>query len=49
MKQDGFWEKTVLQSVFLTLRKDGERWPGYDAIKGRLIRAPILRAFGDGK
>jgi len=49
MMQEGFWEKSVLQSVFLTLRQEGNRWPGYDAIKERLIRAPILRAFGDAR
>ena len=29
---DDFWPKSVLQAVFLTLRKDQGRWPGYDAI-----------------
>ena len=26
-----------------------QRWPGYDALVGRLVRAPILRAFGDAR
>mmetsp|Transcript_1502 Transcript_1502/g.4515 ORF Transcript_1502/g.4515 Transcript_1502/m.4515 type:complete len:384 (-) Transcript_1502:135-1286(-) len=43
-----FWPKTVLQAVFIALRQaeDGS-WPAYDALRGRLIRAPILRAFVD--
>ena len=36
------------QAVFLPLRQatDGS-WPGYERIRGRVLRAPILRAFGD--
>ena len=37
----------MLQAVFLTLRKDGQRWPGYDAITDKVVRAPILAAFAD--
>jgi len=51
-----FWPKTVLQAVFLPLREDADapigapdRWPGYDAVRGRLVRAPILRAFADAR
>jgi len=52
LAESGFWPKTVLQAVFLPLRQEQQQgnnnhWPGYDAIKGRLIRAPILRAFAD--
>jgi hypothetical protein len=46
----------VLQAVFLPLRESTdcpigtpERWPGYDAVRGRLVRAPILRAFADAR
>lgn len=49
VRKPEFWPKSVLQAVFLPLRQDeatGE-WPGYERIKGRLLRAPILRAFGD--
>ena len=42
-----FWPKSVLQAVFLSLRQDGDAWPGYDAITDRLVRAPILAAFAD--
>ena len=50
LQEPGFWPKTVLQAVFLPLRQgDGatveQQWPGYGSIRGRLIRAPILRAF----
>jgi len=45
-----FWAKSVLQAVFLPLRTDSEgKYPGYEAIKDRLIRAPILRALVDGR
>ena len=46
-----FWPKTVLQSVFLPLRADETtgRYSGYDAIQGRLLRAPILRGFNDAR
>lgn len=59
MAEPDFWAKTVLQAVFLPLRQgDGasagaatavERWPGYGAVSGRLVRAPILRAFADAR
>ena len=52
MGEHGFWAKSVLQSVFLPLRRDDEGndlWPGYEAIRGRLVRAPILRAFADAR
>ena len=26
-----------------------ERWPGYGTVQGRLLRAPILRAFADAR
>ena len=50
VQEPGFWPKSVLQAVFLPLRQgdgptDDAKWPGYGAIRGRLIRAPILRAF----
>jgi len=38
--------------VFLPLRtsNDGDgRYPGFDALKDRLVRAPILRAFVDAR
>ena len=45
-----FWPKSVIQAVFLPLREDGgadaasaARWPGYASVRGRLLRAPILR------
>uniref|UniRef100_A0A7S3W955 Uncharacterized protein n=2 Tax=Choreotrichia TaxID=141411 RepID=A0A7S3W955_9SPIT len=51
-----FWPKTVLQAVFLPLREaldlpvdSPDRWPGYAAVQGRLVRAPILRAFADAR
>ena len=58
---DTFWPKTVLQSVFLPLRveerRDSEQgqgsgnfyYPGYEAIRDRLVRAPILRGFNDAR
>ena len=54
IKDESFWPKSVLQAVFLPLRQgDGpstdEQWPGYGAIRGRLVRAPILRAFSDAR
>lgn len=55
LAQPGFWPKTVLQAVFLPLRtssssnEGGDSYPAYDAIKERLIRAPILRAFSDAR
>jgi len=46
--QADFWPKSVLQAVFLPLRQaDDGSWPGYERITGRVLRAPILRAFGD--
>jgi hypothetical protein len=47
----------VLQAVFLPLRQGDAgarddvvaRWPGYGDVQGRLIRAPILRAFADSR
>ena len=43
-----FWPKSVLQAVFLPLRQVGDgTWPGYERVQGKLLRAPILRAFGD--
>ena len=52
--QEDFWPKSVLQAVFLPLRQQpggtaDARWPGYLAVCGRLIRAPILRAFADSR
>jgi hypothetical protein len=50
-----FWPRTVLQSVFLPLRsvqqQDGRQatYPGYEALKNRWIRAPILRGFNDAR
>ena len=52
-----FWAKSVIQAVFLPLRENGaaplgapaERWPGYGSVEGRLLRAPILRAFADAR
>ena len=45
-----FWPRTALQAVFLPLRTDENgNYPGFDALKDRLIRAPILRAFADGR
>jgi hypothetical protein len=44
----------VLQAVFLPLRQrngesDASRWPAYAAVQGKLLRAPILRAFADAR
>lgn len=44
-----FWPRTVLQAVFLPLRVENGSYPGYEALKNRLIRAPILRAFADAR
>lgn len=49
-----FWQRTVLQAVFLPLRTETGKnglpsYPGYDAIANRLVRAPILRAFADAR
>jgi len=45
-----FWPRSVLQAVFLPLRKDSSgEFPGYEALKDRLVRAPILRALGDAR
>jgi hypothetical protein len=46
-----FWPKTVLQSVFLPLRLDTDNgnYPGFDAIKERVLRAPILRGLNDAR
>ena len=52
-----FWAKSVIQAVFLPLREDTaaspsaplQRWPGYGSVQGRLLRAPILRAFADSR
>ena len=45
-----FWPRTVLQAVFLPLRTDAEGlYPGFAALRGRLVRAPILRAFADAR
>eukprot|EP00980_Cylindrotheca_fusiformis_P001341 scaffold338_cov116-Cylindrotheca_fusiformis.AAC.6 len=50
MTDPTFWPRTVLQAVFLPLRTDGDgNYPGYDAIKDRLVRAPILRALVDSR
>jgi hypothetical protein len=51
LKDPQFWPKTVLQSVFLPLRQDPTtgRYPGFDALQGRLVRAPILRGFNDAR
>mmetsp|Transcript_32413 Transcript_32413/g.64234 ORF Transcript_32413/g.64234 Transcript_32413/m.64234 type:complete len:226 (+) Transcript_32413:360-1037(+) len=39
-----FWPRTVLQAVFLPLRMTADgRYPGYEALRGKLVRAPILR------
>jgi Domain of unknown function (DUF4336) len=54
-EDETFWPRTVLQSVFLPLRSVIDEntgkvfYPGFDAIKDRLIRAPILRAFADAR
>ena len=45
-----FWPKTVLQAVFLPLNADWEgNYPGFLALRDRLVRAPILRAFADAR
>ena len=50
-----FWPRTVLQAVFLPLRQlpsdipDHPIFPGYEALEGRVVRAPILRAFADAR
>lgn len=45
-----FWPRTVLQAVFLPLRQDDNNmYPGYESIKNRLVRAPILRALVDAR
>jgi hypothetical protein len=49
LNDPSFWPKTVLQSVFLPLREENGRYPGFDAIQGRLLRAPILRGFNDAR
>ena len=50
LKDPAFWPKTVLQSVFLPLRMDESgNYPGYQAIKQRVLRAPILRGFNDAR
>jgi len=53
LSQPNFWPKSVLQSVFLPLRVDESTgtnvYPGYEAIQGRLLRAPILRGFNDSR
>jgi len=58
IREPDFWPKTVLQAVFLPLRTrvdddgrgvDSYSYPGYEAVKGRLVRAPILRAFADAR
>lgn len=47
--EDYFYERTVLQAVFLPLRYENGRYPGFDAISDRLVRAPILRGFNDAR
>ena len=57
MADPDFWAKSVIQAVFLPLREKGDapqtdprrRWPGYGSVQGRLLRAPILRAFADAR
>ena len=48
-----FWPRTVLQAVFLPLRTaeggDEALYPGFAALQGRLVRAPILWAFADAR
>ena len=45
-----FWPRTALQAVFLPLRQDSSgKYPGYEALRERLVRAPILRAFADAR
>jgi hypothetical protein len=49
-REPDFWPKSVLQSVFLPLRTNQNgMYPGYEALKERLVRAPILRAFADAR
>ena len=52
MDDPTFWPRTVLQAVFLPLRTDDNNdgsYPGFAALQGRLVRAPILRAFADAR
>ena len=46
-KTPGFWPKSVLQAVFLPLRFDPSSGQfdasNYDAVRGKVLRAPILR------
>lgn len=50
VQDPSFWPRTVLQAVFLPLRTDSDdNYPGYDALKNRLVRAPILRALVDAR
>jgi len=49
-----FWQRTVLQAVFLPLRSESlpngdSTYPGFDALSNKLSRAPILRAFNDAR
>jgi hypothetical protein len=49
-----FWPRSVLQAVFLPLRSEdsgngSSNYPGYEALAGRLVRAPILRAVVDAR
>jgi hypothetical protein len=45
-----FWPKSVLQAVFLPLRTDQfGKYPGYEVLVNRLVRAPILRAVVDAR
>lgn len=44
-----FWERSVLQAVFLPLRFQENAYPGFGALENRLVRAPILRAFTDAR
>jgi hypothetical protein len=49
-KDPTFWARTVLQAIFLPLRTDTNgNYPGFEAIKNRLVRAPILRALVDAR
>ncbi|KAL7539604.1 hypothetical protein ACHAWF_006460 [Thalassiosira exigua] len=54
LEDPGFWQRTVLQAVFLPLRTESNQsgisvYPGYEALADRLVRAPILRAFVDAR
>jgi hypothetical protein len=52
MEDADFWPKSVLQAVFLPLRTnhwEGNKYPGYEALVDRLVRAPILRAVVDAR